>query len=104
MSAEQPRSEEEWEDLEIGALEQATPAVTGYLAEQQIFTVGALLGATRGLSTSLSVPDQYREAASALVEWLLSLLPEALVESYRGPQPDIPAPGVLPEPEEEGRQ
>ena len=57
FESHRPEESWEWEDVRLDTLEFAPGPLIEELAEHHIDTVGALLGATRGLSMALSVSD-----------------------------------------------
>ena len=99
FESHRPEESWEWEDVRLNTLEFAPGPLIEELAEHHIDTVGALLGATRGLSMALTVSDPNQEAADTFIAKLIDTLPAELVERYRAAQPDIPPPGILPGPD-----
>ena len=98
------QSDTQWEERELAGLEFIPTELVERLAEYHIGTIGALLGATRGLLDPIRVGEEYEAAAVKLAENLAGVVPREIVERFREARPPIPPPGALPpEPADEER-
>ena len=93
--------ESDWEETLLQSIEGVSPALLQFFEEHGVHTVGALLGATGGLTNAISIEGVQQDVVDAFIARLLEELPESLLNSYRSVQPEMPPPGVLPCPQEE---
>ena len=90
-------TDREWEDLGLASFTDIEPDVLQFFEDHSIQTIGALLGATQGLSIPVRVGDQSQGSLDAFMSHLLGILPPSLLEEYRATQPEMPPPGILPD-------
>ena len=92
FESHRPEESWEWEDVRLNTLDYAPGPLLEDLAEHHIDTVGALLGATRGLLDTIRVGEEYEAAAVKLAENLAGVVPNAtqIHRGFPGSQCGIP--------------
>ena len=73
----------DWEDLVLESFGEATPEVLQFFEDHSVFTVGALLGSTKGLTVPIQSEGPSQEVLGAFFDHLLEILPASLLETYR---------------------